>query len=139
MRFKVKVDGVDDVVKAIEDVKRSVLEELEDAADEGALAIAAIVRGKAPGTLSEGVATKRLPRKTGKPAVSMVGILWFGYQHAHLVEFGTAGRQHKNGKSVGAMPANPFFRSSMDESRGIVKGAFIGGVSKAIKKAGKQK
>ncbi len=134
----VKVTGVEEVVKNIENFKRSVLDELETSADVGANMAAGIVRSRAPGGLKEGVATKRLPRKAGYPAVSLVGIKWHGFQHAHLVEFGTGPRTHKSGKSVGAMPANPFFRSSVDAARGQMKNAFVSGASRAIQKAGKQ-
>ncbi len=34
--------------------------------------------------------------------------------HAHLLEFGTGERFHKNGKSVGSMPAEPFMRPAWD-------------------------
>jgi len=133
----VKVTGVEEVVRNIENFKRGMLEELEDSADVGANIAAGIIRSRAPGSLKEGVATKRLPRKEGYPAVTMVGIKWWGYQEAHLVEFGTAGRYHKSGKYVGAMPANPFFRGSVDSARGMIKGAFVSGAQKAIQRAGK--
>jgi HK97 gp10 family phage protein len=37
--------------------------------------------------------------------------------HAHLVEFGTAPRYQENGKYVGQMPANPFFRNAWDATK----------------------
>ena len=137
MISRVEVKGVDELAKNIENLKRGMLSELEDSADAGAQLTATIVRSRAPGSLREGVATKRLPRREGYPAVSLVGIKWFGYQQAHLVEFGTAGRYHKSGKYVGAMPANPFFRGSIDAARSAVKGSFVSGATKAIKGAGK--
>lgn len=42
--------------------------------------------------------------------------------HAHLVEFGTAPRSHKSGKSVGHMPADPFLRPAWDaHKRGLLR------------------
>lgn len=35
--------------------------------------------------------------------------------HAHLVEFGTAARYHKDGKYVGQAPAQPFMRPAFDQ------------------------
>ncbi len=133
----VRVTGVETVIRNVENFKRSMLEELETSADAGANMAAGLIRSAAPGSIKEGVATKRLPRKEGYPAVSMVGIKWFGFQHAHLIEFGTAGRYHKSGKYVGAMPANPFFRSSIDSAKGQMKNAFVSGASRAIQRAGK--
>lgn len=37
-----------------------------------------------------------------------------GGSHAHLVEFGTGPRYHKNGRYVGEMPAQPFLRPAFD-------------------------
>lgn len=37
---------------------------------------------------------------------------------AHLVEFGTAPRRHRSGKSVGAMRAQPFLRPAWDSQSG---------------------
>ncbi|WP_340109462.1 HK97-gp10 family putative phage morphogenesis protein [Pikeienuella sp. HZG-20] len=37
--------------------------------------------------------------------------------HAHLVEFGTAERRHKSGKSVGRMPPHPFARPAWDAGK----------------------
>lgn len=46
-----------------------------------------------------------------------------GARHAHLVEFGTDVRRHTGtGKSVGAMPPNPFMREAWEETRGRVQG-----------------
>ena len=39
-------------------------------------------------------------------------------RHAHLVEFGTGPRMQRNGKSTGAMPAQPFLRPAWDGAKG---------------------
>lgn len=40
-----------------------------------------------------------------------------GAPHAHLIEFGTAPRFHKDGKFVGAVMADPFMRPAWDAQR----------------------
>lgn len=42
-----------------------------------------------------------------------------GYRgnHGHLVEFGTAQRFHKSGKSVGVMPKKPFMSPALDRTK----------------------
>lgn len=43
--------------------------------------------------------------------------------HAHLNEFGTGPRFHKEtGKAVGSMPATPFMRPALDENEAKAKG-----------------
>lgn len=37
--------------------------------------------------------------------------------HAHLIEYGTAARFHKNGKAVGQTPAQPFMRPAFQQYR----------------------
>ena len=56
-------------------------------------------------------------RVRSKGALVFVGADHKKAPHAHLVEFGTAPRQHANGKSVGQMPANPFFRAAWDANK----------------------
>lgn len=50
------------------------------------------------------------------------------------VEFGTAERKHKSGKSVGRITPNPFIRRSKDESRQSVIATFRRRVGEEIRK-----
>ena len=52
-----------------------------------------------------------------KSVIVFVGADAVSAPHAHLVEFGTAPRYHENGKYVGQMPANPFFRHAWDATK----------------------
>ena len=119
--FKVKMTGM----KELEQNMKKVIDEMEDALEsgtmDGAEYAAGIVRSNAPGSLAQAVTTKPLPRRAQYPPNTMVGLLWDGYQHQHLVEFGTGPRYQASGKYVGQMPANPFFRRSIDQARGGIK------------------
>lgn len=60
--------------------------------------------------------------------------------HAHLVEFGTGPRHHKDGRFVGAMPADPFIRPAWDREGGDkaqqrMSAALQAELTKAIRRA----
>lgn len=55
--------------------------------------------------------------KSRQGVIVFVGADHMEAPHAHLVEFGTAPREHKSGKSTGQMPANPFFRNAWDAKK----------------------
>ena len=129
MKMQVKITGMKELQKNMADVIRELDAAMETGTQDGAEYAASILRRNAPGSISEGVATKPLPRKGDYPPNTMVGILWDGYQHAHLNEFGTGPRYTASGAYRGQMPANPFFRRSIDEAKAGVKGR--------IKQAGK--
>ena len=58
---------------------------------------------------------------------------------AHLVEFGTDDRHHKDGKSVGAMPPTPFMLPAWRLSRKRVEGRLKRAVRAAVKAVQGQK
>lgn len=63
-----------------------------------------------------------------------------GDRHAHLVEFGTAPRRTKAGKFVGAMPAKPFIRPSVEATRGQVQAILASEIAGGIQtEAAKQR
>ena len=119
--FKTKVTGIKELERNMADVVKELEDAMETGTQDGAEYAAGILRRNAPGSLSKGVATKSLPRKGNYPPNTMVGILWDGYQHAHLVEFGTGPRYTASGAYRGQMPADPFFRRSIDEAKSGVK------------------
>lgn len=129
MKMQVKVTGMKELQKNMADVVKELEDAMEGGTQEAADYAAGILRRNAPGSLSKGVATKPLPRKGNYPPNTMVGLLWDGYQHAHLVEFGTGPRYTSSGAYRGQMPANPFFRRSIDEAKS--------GIKQRIKEAGK--
>lgn len=55
--------------------------------------------------------------------------------HAHLVEFGTGPRFHKDGSPTGQMPALPFLRPAYDENEANSINRFAAIVGPAIEKA----
>jgi len=74
------------------------------------------------GNLKDGVVTS--PKKYGRSVKSKNSVFMFvgmdhkTAPHAHLVEHGTVERFHDSGKSVGHMPAKPFFRNAWDATKG---------------------
>lgn len=57
-------------------------------------------------------------------------------RHAHLVEGGTEERQHKDGTSTGAMPAQPFFNVAWRLNRGRLEQRINRAMRKAFREAG---
>ena len=135
--FQVKITGMKELKQNMD----AVIKELEDAMEGGTQEAAdyaeGIVRRNTPvgptGNLQAAVTTKPLPRKKGYPPNTMVGLDYNIAPHQHLVEFGTAPRYHASGKSVGAhpKPANPFFRTSIDQAKAGIKGR-IGDSAKSV-------
>ena len=121
MSWRVEIKGMDKLNKEIDKIVQEMRDDLQMGTDEAANAVAAIIRSNAPGSISEAVETRPLPQKEGYPEVTMVGVNYNKAPHAHLVEFGTGPRYHASGKYVGQMPAQPFFRRSIDGARGLIK------------------
>lgn len=55
-------------------------------------------------------------------------------RHAHLIEYGTRERQHKNGKSTGVGPAMPFFWPAVRLHNKKARAAIKRSIGKAVKK-----
>jgi len=72
--------------------------------------------------------TVMAPERDGEPGV-IVKPDYLIAPHFHLVEFGARG---------GQMPANPFFRRTIDESRGVVKSMIKRGVLEVIEEEAKK-
>jgi len=125
MGWKVKVKGTKELQKELDKVANEMKDALQLGTEEAANSVAGIVRSNAPvgptGNLRGAVETKPLPRRDGYPEVTMVGVNYKKAPHQHLVEFGSGPRYHSSGRYVGQMPAQPFFRRSIDGARGLVK------------------
>jgi len=121
MAWKVKVKGMKELEREIDKVANEMKNALQMGTEEAASSVATIIRGSAPGSISEAVETKPLPQSDRYPEVTMVGVNYRRAPHAHLIEFGSGPRYHASGKYVGQMPAQPFFRRSIDGARGLVK------------------
>jgi|GEM_PF-2677787 hypothetical protein len=124
MALKFKITGMDELKKEMNQLIKEMREATGEGVQESAERLAGVVRRNAPegptGNLGKAVTTKGLPDKWGYPPTTLVGLDYGIAPHQHLVEFGTAPRHHKSGKSVGAMPASGFFRASIDEAGYIV-------------------
>ena len=121
MGFKVKVKGIKELEREIDKVANEMKDALQMGTDEAASSVATIIRSNAPGSISEAVETKPLPQRDRYPEVTMVGVNYNKAPHSHLIEYGSGPRYHASGKYVGQMPANPFFRRSIDGARGLIK------------------
>ncbi len=88
------------------------------------------------------VSTNLSPRqKRGRPRKSSEVYVYVGAgpaRHAHLVEFGTKPRTHKNGKSVGQMPARPFMRPAWEANKQTVLATFTTELRNEIAKAARR-
>jgi HK97 gp10 family phage protein len=107
-----KIEGLADVVQrpAIQEGLLAAAEQIRDAA----IAEAPVDDG----SLRRGIKAGLLPGGKGAYAASTA-------PHGHLVEFGTVERHHKSGKSVGVMPANPFFERAVNRTRSAAKDIII--------------
>ena len=119
--WKVKVKGMKELEREMEKVVKEMKDELQTGTNDAANAVAGIVRSNAPGSIAEAVETKALPRKDNYPNVTMVGVNYNKAPHQHLVEYGTAPRYTSDGAYRGQMPADPFFRRSIDGAHGLIK------------------
>jgi HK97 gp10 family phage protein len=83
--------------------------------DPGKAAFASVIQATGDRTAAR-AALREAYRTQGGAVVDLVlgPDLKDGGSHAHLVEFGTGPRYQKNGKYVGAMPADPFLRPAFD-------------------------
>lgn len=118
--------------------------EISDAAFRGAKHIerrakarASTVTEKKTGKLQKAIKAKRgTGRNKGTATVDVDRKI---APHSHLIEFGTGPRHHKKtGKYTGQMPARPYFRPTIDTSKGRVARIIKKGVETAIEKAAKK-
>lgn len=136
MKMQVRVEGIEELSRAIEDLRREMAGALEAGVDEAAQMAVPVVRSNAPEgptrNLKKAVRTKKLPPRPGMPSVTMVGLDYGIAPHQSLVEFGSGQRYHASGKYVGQMPATGFFRKSIRQIRSLVRGAITARVREPI-------
>jgi len=153
MALSLKLTGIDNIQDMLAELpkatnKNVVRRAMMDAAEpmaEHAADLAPVLGGD----LSEGITvTTQIvksqaddTRRPGKDEVrAFVGANYRpgtdGYApHAHLVEFGTGERQHKSGKSVGQMPAQPFMRPAFDGGKDTFISRFSTALLEQVNKA----
>lgn len=101
--------------------------------------LAAYADARAAGGSSRDAArAMRTARRTAKKAGAAQGTriavnVGAKAPHAHLVEFGTAPRKQKNGKSTGTMPAEPFIRPAFDAGKDRAIATIRDGLAEEIK------
>lgn len=124
MKAKVKVEGIKELEKEMKKVVKEMEDDLQGGTDDAAETAAGALRAAAPyPRYKEAVATKPLPRRQDMPQVTMVGLDYNKAPDAHLTEFGTGPRYTAGGAYRGQMPANPFFRRTIDSLRSALKSA----------------
>jgi len=136
--MEVRIEGVGDVEKQLQDLMKKLgadkvepvlLNAAKDLAKEMKSNLARVTDEKT-GNLKKAIGAKKLKRYLDNPAAG-AGIK-YGYKggnHAHLIEYGTAERFHKSGKSVGAIQPRPFVRPAWDTN----KDRIINGIIEELK------
>ncbi|WP_323783447.1 HK97-gp10 family putative phage morphogenesis protein [Leisingera sp.] len=130
MAMKFKMEGAGDIERALADLARGTAKGAVRRAMKKTLKpVAEAAEGLSGGKFKVAVTSKltarqqrdaRMDRGRSKLALYVGPVMPDGDDapHAHLYEFGTAPRFHKEtGKSVGAMPARPFMRPAWDANQ----------------------
>lgn len=121
MKNDVTIEGLDELQKTLEALAKKVdNDENTDIVYTAAERhVTPTVQSNAPtgpsGSLKDAVVTKRMPVSDSYPALALTAIDRKKAPHAHLVEDGS-GPRYADGKYVGEMPPNPFFRTSVQQS-----------------------
>ena len=112
--------------------------ELEQALYEGAQMIQASARANVhsrSGSLARSIVARKFVHKRHNAPAAFVAIdrryAWW----AHLIEYGTAPRYHKSGKSVGAVAAQAFMRRAVDANRWTTMARVRSKMSQLVKRA----
>ncbi|RMF11096.1 MAG: HK97 gp10 family phage protein [Alphaproteobacteria bacterium] len=108
--------------------------ELTEAALKGAREVVDAAKKFVPvrdGVLRDSGAGVLLPETAQRQRVVAAAV--FRAPHAHLVEFGTAERFHKSGKSVGSAPAQPFLFPAYRIMKRRIKGRMSRAITKSLK------
>lgn len=119
-QFSVKLDGMDELMKQFQDLQKAVHpDKVEPITLKAARDIAREIRLWAPqgptGNLRKAIRAKQLKRFGMNPAPAIAAVDRKRAPHAHLVEYGHA--LVRGGKTIGHVPANPFFRGAVSASQ----------------------
>jgi len=130
MKFDVKVEGQDMLIKNIDGLDKSVIRDIQKALTSGADIVTertkANIRSnfkKKTGRLESSPVTRQMPQKLGWALVSISAIDRKKAPHAHLHEFGTS-----------KMPARPFQRPAFDNSKGEIERLINNALSAAVRR-----
>lgn len=133
-----RIEGMADLEKQLKDLEKSLNpDKVEPILLDGAKDLAAAMKANAPkgptGNLKKSIKAKLLKQYAGHPAAG-AGVDRKKAPHAHLVEYGTAQRHQKSGKSTGTMPSKPFLRPAWDANKERITGNIIDGLKGLIDK-----
>ncbi|MCK9569856.1 hypothetical protein M0R72_13010 [Candidatus Pacearchaeota archaeon] len=121
MGVEIKIEGIEKAEKRIDGLIIHIESGVEKINMQEAQFLRGKVRKEAPqgptGKLKRNVKAFYLAQRGSNPRTAIVKVGQAKYEapHAHLVESGTAERFQKSGKSVGAMPGEPFFEPTVKE------------------------
>lgn len=119
---KIKIEGMDSLERKLKKLPEKIQKNIMRAAIQaGASTLAKRIKAAAPvdtGALRKSIKAKR---KRGKPTEVQSDVVTTA-PHAHLIEFGHALKKGTGDKqtTIGQVPANPFFRNTLDQSRGDI-------------------
>lgn len=122
LKGKFRLDGMDSLERKLKKLPQKIHKNiLRSAIQAGASALAKRIKAATPvdtGTLRKSIKAKR---KRGKPTEIQSDVVSTA-PHAHLIEFGHALKKGRGDKqtTIGHVPANPFFRNTLDQSRGEI-------------------
>lgn len=121
MKNEFSLEGLEELQETLEGLAKKVDNEANteivyEAADKH---VTSAVRSNAPvgpsGNLKNAIVTRKMPVSDNYPALALTAVDRKIAPHAHLVEDGS-GPRYADGKYIGEMPPNPFFRSSVQQS-----------------------
>lgn len=125
-KFTVSIEGIEQLNQLFEEVGASLdPAKIEPVLLQAAALVALAVRKEAPyrtkarshqGSkhIRDSIDVKHLKARAGFPAPAIAAVDRKMTPHAVLVERGTKERRHKNGKTVGKMPKNPYFTRAVN-------------------------
>jgi len=138
----VRIEGVDKLVRRFKKLERAygMRGELLEGALLGASKIVRRrVQANAPlgptGNLRRSVVAKKFNYQLNNKPAAFCAIDRRIAPHAHLVEYGTAERHWKSGKSTGHMPAKPFFKPGVEQSTPHVRMYLKSQIQELLKRA----
>ncbi|AQU06105.1 HK97-gp10 family putative phage morphogenesis protein [Dehalococcoides mccartyi] len=144
--MQIKLEGQAELQQTILKLSKSVQsDKVEPILFDAAKMVKTEIKSRVPidtGRLKKAVIAKKLKRRDNyKPAPSIAGIDRKKAPHAHIVEFGSAGRYAKKGKHkgryFGPMPAKPYFRPAWDTTRDKALNQIKTGLEKQIESVAK--
>ncbi len=141
MSFSIEIDPATmaEVSRKIQSLVSALeAKDVEDVLLAGARIIRDDAKARAPvksGRLKKSIKAKKGKRRHKLFATAFASVDFKIAPHAPFVEYGTGPRKLKSGKSVGQMPAKPFFRPAIDARKDEVARVVEEGLARLIGRA----